>query len=61
MKDGKIKSIVKNSKQQTLNYEQTQFWCPICKDEIIDMKYLDYYGGTCQKCGYDFYTKWIFL
>lgn len=36
-----------------------EFWCPRCREEIIDLKYLDYYGGICQKCGYDFYTGWI--
>jgi len=32
--------------------------CPNCREELIDLKYLDYYGGVCQKCGYDFYTGW---
>lgn len=34
------------------------FLCPKCKIEMIDLQYLDYFGGVCQKCGYDFYTGW---
>lgn len=35
------------------------FLCPKCNIETIDLEYLDYFGGVCQKCGYDFYTGWM--
>ena len=34
--------------------------CPKCKIERIDFQYLSYFGGVCQRCGYDFYTGWTF-
>lgn len=48
----------KNYKKQLKKMDS--LGCFNCKREIIDKKYLDYYGGICQKCGYDFYTGWIF-
>jgi ribosomal protein L37AE/L43A len=62
MKNNKIKKLkIKKIKQNVLDCKKVQFRCPNCKEEVIDKQYLDYYGGVCQKCGYDFYTGWIFL
>ena len=59
-----MNSIIKNKKRINKNnrssIDKNCFRCPVCRKEIIDEKYLNYFGGVCQKCGYDFYTGWNF-
>lgn len=54
------RKTVKKNRKQSANDSPTYLLCPQCREEMIDWKYLDYYGGICQKCGYDFYTGWSF-